>query len=215
VDVEPTELIEKYPRLFHMASAAAWPSIQERGLLTTEQLVDQYGVTGPRRESILTRVRPTNVVLRRDPLPEVVIRDQKPMKFLDEKIEDGSTTELFLAAINARVFFWPSFERLSRLLGAQEYRHRPQVILHIDTARLLERHGGRVELCRFNSGAITQKNHPARGHRSWMPIVDYPYQEYRRRHGAARALAEVTVRGGVPDVLDVVDHVDWTASVAR
>lgn len=191
-----------------MASAAAWPSIQMYGLLTTEQLVDLYEVSETGRASILNTKRLSAVTLERNGMPAVVIRDQKPMKFIEERIERGSSLRLYLNAINARVFFWPTRERLTRLLGAREYRDRPQVILHVETAKLVERHRSRVELCRFNSGAVTQKNHPSRGHLSWVPISEYPYDDFRRRHGRVGALAEVMVRDGVPDVLDLVSEIE-------
>jgi uncharacterized Zn finger protein len=47
------------------------------------------------------------------------------------------------------------------------------VVLHVDTRALVERHGPRIELCRLNSGAVTQKNHPLGGHRSWLPITEW------------------------------------------
>ena len=209
VDVE--ELIQRVPTVFHMAPATSWPSLQLHGLLSTEQLVNLYGVDDARRASILLRKRETVVTLRHPSMPEIVIRDQKPMKFIDAKIDAGSSLEMYLQAINARVFFWASRERLLRLLGAREYRDQPQVVLHVDTARLLAAHGSRVELCRFNSGAVTQANHPRRGHRSWLPVHDYPYTEYRHQYGAAHALTEVTVVGGVPDVLDLTVQVEFPA----
>ncbi|MFG1777648.1 DUF7002 family protein [Micromonospora sp. NPDC049048] len=115
-----------------------------------------------------------------------------------------------LAAINSRVFFWASAERLDRLRQAKEYRTEDQVVLHVDTRALVERHGPRIELRRLNSGAVTQKNHPMRGHRSWLPIADYPYAEYRRRYGRDGALVEVTVLDAVPDILDLTDKIEGT-----
>jgi len=191
-----------------MASAAAWRSIATHGLLTTEQLVDVYEVSEAARASILNSKRRTVVTIERHGMPAVVIRDQKPMKFIEEKIDPGSSLRLYLNAINARVFFWPTRDRLTRLLGAREYRGKPQVILHVDTAKLVERHTPRIELCRFNSGAVTQKNHPTRGHLSWIPLSEYPYDDFRRRYGRAHALAEITVRGGVPDVIEFVSDVE-------
>lgn len=55
---------------------------------------------------------------------------------------------------------------------------------------------------------VTQKNHPLRGHRSWVPIADYPYDEYHRRFGRDGALVEVTVLGAVPDILDLTDKIE-------
>ena len=57
---------------------------------------------------------------------------------------------------------------------------------------------------------MTQKNHPLRGHRSWLPIGDYPYDEYRRRHGRDGALVEVTVLDAVPGILDLTDKIEGT-----
>jgi len=105
-----------------MASAAAWRSIATHGLLTTEQLVDVYEVSEAARASILNSKRRTVVIIERHGMPAVVIRDQKPMKFIEEKIDPGSSLRLYLNAINARVFFWPTRDRLTRLLGAREYR---------------------------------------------------------------------------------------------
>ncbi len=62
-------------------------------------------------------------------------------------------------------------------------------------------------MCRFNSGAITKKGHPARGHMPWLPLADYPHREYRRRYRVDSVLVEVTVLGGVPDVVELLADV--------
>ncbi|GIE83083.1 hypothetical protein Aph02nite_90330 [Actinoplanes philippinensis] len=206
MDVE--ELIERHPRVFHTMPAAAWPSVQRHGLLSTVRLIDLFGVDGESRDRLLGSPRTRSVVLEAPGLPPAVIRDQKPMKFIDEKIEPGSSLAEYLTAINSRVFFWATPERLDRLRQAREYRAGNQVVLHVDTRALVERHGPRVELCRLNSGAVTQKNHPVRGHRSWLPIADYPYGEYRRMYGRDGALVEVTVLDAVPDILELADRID-------
>jgi len=41
-------------------------------------------------------------------LPPAVIRDQKPMKFIAEKIDPRSALAEYLTAINSQVFFWAS-----------------------------------------------------------------------------------------------------------
>ncbi len=123
-----------------------------------------------------------------------MVRDQKPLKFIDEKIDSVSSLPKFLEALNSRVFFAPTWDRLQRLLGAREYRGMPQVVLAVDTRALVERYEYEIRLCRFNSGACTQLNHPVRGHESWVPISRYPYDEYRRKYKGV-ALVEVTVPG--------------------
>lgn len=206
MDIE--ELIARHPRVFHTMSAAAWPSVQLHGLLSTQRLVDLFGLDTVERDRLLSAPRKQSTVLRAPGLPPAVIRDQKPMKFIAEKIDPCSSLTEYLAAVNSRVFFWASPERLDRLRQAKEYRTEEQVVLHVDTRTLIERHGPRIELCRLNSGAVTQKNHPVRGHRSWLPIPDYPYDEHRRRYGRDGALVEVTVLDAVPDILDLTAKIE-------
>ena len=206
MDVE--ELVAHHPTVFHTMSATAWPSVQQHGLLSTKRLIDLFGLSAAERDRLLSAPRKHRTVLRAPGLPPAVIRDQKPMKFVAEKIDPDSSLTEYLAAINSRVFFWASAERLDRLRRAKEYRTEDQVVLHVDTRALVERHGPRVELCRLNSGAVTQKNHPLRGHRSWLPIADYPYQEYRRRYGREGALVEVTVLDAVSDILDLTNKIE-------
>ncbi|PZG00891.1 hypothetical protein C1I93_01040 [Micromonospora endophytica] len=206
MDVE--ELIARHPRVFHTMSATAWPSVQRHGLLSTQQLIDLFNLDAAERDRLLNAPRKRSTVLRAPGLPPAVIRDQKPMKFIAEKIDPDSSLAAYLAAINSRVFFWASAQRLDRLRQAKEYRTEGQVVLHVDTRALVERHGPRIELCRLNSGAVTQKNHPMRGHRSWLPIADYPYAEYRRRYGRDGALVEVTVLDAVPDILDLTHKIE-------
>ncbi|WFE26630.1 hypothetical protein O7623_25560 [Solwaraspora sp. WMMD791] len=206
--MDAKELIARHPQVFHTMSAAAWSSVQRHGLLSTQRLIELFGLDADERDRLLNAPRRQSTVLRAPGLPPAVIRDQKPMKFLAEKIDPGSSLAEYLAAINSRVFFWATPQRLDRLRQAKEYRAEKQIVLHVDTRALVERHGPRIELCRLNSGAVTQKNHPVRGHRSWLPIADYPYDEYRRRHGRDGALVEVTVLDAVPDILDLTDRID-------
>jgi hypothetical protein len=184
--------------------------VQRHGLLSTQKLIDLFGLDAAERDRLLSAPRQQSIVLRAPGLPPAVIRDQKPMKFVAEKVDPDSSLTEYLAAINSRVFFWASAERLDRLRQAKQYRTEEQVVLRVDTRALVERHGPRIELCRLNSGAVTQKNHPLRGHRSWLPIADYPYDEYRRRHGRDGALVEVTVLDAVPDILDLTDKIEGT-----
>jgi hypothetical protein len=62
-----------------MAEDGSWPSIRERGLLSTTALLDLYGVQGEPREQIEAQRRRTGVPLEREALPRAVIRDQLPM----------------------------------------------------------------------------------------------------------------------------------------
>lgn len=139
------EFIAICPRVYHAASALAWPSIQEHGLLSTARLLDHFGVDRKRRQELLTRPRTDSTRLISPGLSPAVSRDQKPMKFLAEKLEPGTSLEDLLAANNARVFFWPNRDRLDRLRNAKEYRAEGQAILHVDTRKLVERYEHQIQ----------------------------------------------------------------------
>src|SRR3954466_2563673 len=89
MDVE--ELIAHHPRVFHTMSATAWPSVQRHGLLSTLRLIDLFGLNAAERDRLLSAPRKQSTVLRAPGLPPAVIRDQKPMKFVAEKIDSNSS----------------------------------------------------------------------------------------------------------------------------
>jgi len=204
------DLIARHPRVFHVASAASWPSIQEHGLLSTAALLDLHGIEAQERDRLMRRKRDQSTQLSTPGVGLAVIRDQKPLKFISQKIDPGSNLEAFLEALSSRVFFAPTRDRLDRLLKAREYRGSQQVVLTVDTRSLVTTYERMIRLCRFNSGACTQVNHPVRGHESWQSISRYPYDEYRRRY-KGEALVEVTVLRAVPDVLKMTTRVEHIA----
>lgn len=201
------DLIARHPQVFHVASAASWPSIKAHGLLSTAGLLDLHRVGPQERERLLRHKREQSTQLSTPGVGVAVIRDQKPLKFISRKIESTSSMEQFLEALNSRVFLAPTRDRLERLLNAREYQRSPQVVLTVDTRALVSRYEQVIRLCRFNSGACTQVNHPVRGHESWQSISSYPYDEYRRRYNGV-ALVEVTVTRSVPDVLEMTTNVE-------
>jgi hypothetical protein len=74
--VTPTELDELLsdcPVLYHMAEHGSWPSIRERGLLSTTTLLDLYGIKGKERQRIESERRPVGVPLAHSALPRAVI----------------------------------------------------------------------------------------------------------------------------------------------
>jgi hypothetical protein len=203
-----------YPYLWHMAEPGSWPSIRERGLLSTSALLDEYEVDPATRAAIETLRRPNSVPIRRPGMPDAVIRDQKPMSdgALSKCLQDGLTPRDWYRILNERTFFWLSRPRLRRLLGARAYRGRPQTILTLETRGLVEAHGDRIELSPINSGS-TIFNPVPRGLRTFLPIEEYDFEGWRKRRPVADAVVELVVRRGVPDVWDHVVCVhDWTGT---
>lgn len=207
------QLVRDHPTLFHMAEDGTWPAIKSRGLLSTQALVDLYDPEPQARASVLGVVRKDSVVLDHPDLGPAVIRDQGPLKFLDQCLEPGTTPEAYLAALNSRVFFWLTHERVRRLLGARRYRIKSQTVLHVDTAHLVDRYGDQIELAPYNTGSMHVPTAPRRGVDVFVDLDKYPHAEWRARRGAREdAVVELTVPYAIPDISDFMIKVErWTA----
>ena len=197
------DLISLFPRLWHMAEDGSFESIKTNGLLSTSALLDLYGIEGQERVALESRRRPECVRISKAGQPDAIVRDQKPMT--DSALrkclpEDVSPSEWF-EILNDRAFFWLSRDRLRGLLGARAYRGRPQTVLTVDTASLVKAHRDRIELSPLNSGATIYNPQP-RGRNTFLPIADYPFNERRKTRQIEKAVVELVVRGGVPDIFD-------------
>jgi hypothetical protein len=85
-------------------SATAWPSVQRHGLLSTQKLIDLFGLDAAERDRLLSAPRQQSTVLRAPGLPPAGIRDQKPMKFVAEKIDPDSSLTEYLHLGSAQCF---------------------------------------------------------------------------------------------------------------
>ena len=212
--MHPDELLARHPRVFHVVPAEAWRSVEEHGLLSAEALLDLHRPDPDERRRLLRTRRMAPHRLETPDRPDLgvaVLRDQLPLKWIEQRIAPDSSVERFLEALNARVFLAATRVRLDRLLHARANRGVPHIVMTLSTATLLDRRAPSIELSRLNSGAVTQMSHPVRGHDLWQRIEDYPYEAYRRRFGDP--LAEVTVPYAIPDALDLLvdlEHVTPT-----
>lgn len=209
------ELIERYPRLYHMAADGSWPSIRAHGLLSVSRLLDRYAVEGEARFDIESRRRPGSVTLRREGYPDATVRDNKPMfeSVLLRKLTDDLTPRDWYEILNRKAFFWVERIRLERLLKA--YERDPQIVVTLDTRALVERYRDQILLCRINSGQ-TLYNAQERGLGTFLPIDRYPTSAGRVGSPERPGVAELVVENGVPDVADFVIEVhrvvdrEWT-----
>jgi hypothetical protein len=194
------ELIEYYPRLYHMAEDNSWPSITRHGLLSTEQLVDLFDVPEPQRSILLTQHRPNCVPLTHPLHGYAVIRDQKPLQItkLQQLLTDMTVTQ-WIQLLNSHVFFWLHPGRLARLLNARAYRARPHLVLTVDTASLVGAHAARIRLSPINSGATAYLT-GYRGSATFQPIA--AYQHPRSRLRPPTYVVELAVAQHVPDIVD-------------
>ena len=198
IGIEPEELAERYPRLFHMAAAGSWSSIARHGLLGASALLDLFRISGERREEIESRHRPESVPICGG---RAVVRDQKPMNEagLRKCLRDGLTPREWYRMLNSKVFFWETRERLEKMLRARAYKNMWHTVLVVDTESLLADCRDRVTLSPINSGS-TLFRPPPRGRDTFLPPGEYPFRRRRRERGASDAIAELAVDRSVPDI---------------
>jgi uncharacterized protein DUF7002 len=203
------ELLQNYPRLYHMAEAGTWASIFKHGLLSTTALLDLFEVPMAHRTLIESSHRPACVTIAHPIHGTAVIRDQKPMResTLLTCLE-GMNPSQWYELLNRRTFFWLTLERLATLLNAKAYRERAHCVITVETAALLTRHEARITLSPINSGS-TIYNAPSRGINTFYKIADYPFEQRRKTRGKRSAVAELVVDYSVPDIRDIavlVEH---------
>ena len=210
--VDTALLTKLYPTLYHMAEDGTWPSIRQRGLLSTQAIVDLYQPSADVRERILSNVRRDKIKLTSAELGEMTIRDQRPAKFLNDCMKDGISAQDYLDALNGRVFFWLSQSRLNRLLGARLYRNSRHTVLHVDTARLVEAYPGRVQLAPYNTGSMHVPSMPSRGPDVFTDIANYPYEQWLAKRGRrGEPVVELTIGYAIPDIVRFVTKVETWA----
>ncbi len=202
--MNPELLIERFPRLYHMAEDGSWPSIKKNGLLSTSRLLDLYDVRGRERAALEQRHRPESVSIRQAGLPVAVVRDQKPMSDagLQRCLQDGLAPKDWYRTLNSMCFFWLTEERLFRLLEAKPYRTLSHTVLTVDTASILFSHSKRVRLCPINSGCTKPFPHE-RGKDTFLPIVQYPFDDWDKKRSRKDPIVEFAVLDGV---LDIAKH---------
>ena len=179
-----------------------WPSIQRHGLLSTSALLDLYGVAGPERARIEHTRRPDFIAVQHAQHGEVLIRDQKPMSDATlAPVLDGMTPAEWYALLNERVFFWVNETRLKGLLAA--YQRRKNLVLVLDTAKVMARHAAQTTLSPINSG-YSRRWAVRRGRGTFQSIADW--QPVRRVNGKTvrQAVAECAVSGGVTNILEAL-----------
>lgn len=154
-----SKIINKYPELYHMAEDGSWPSIEKYGLLSTSAMLDKWEYTGPEREAIECKHRPEKICIYHKEYGKAVIRDQKAIRpqLLKKCLPPNITVEDWCKFINKRVFFWASWTGLKMFLSANEYIHKPNLVITVGTKQLLQQYASEITLSSINSGSTFAK----------------------------------------------------------
>ncbi|MCY4596045.1 MAG: hypothetical protein OXC19_14770 [Bryobacterales bacterium] len=199
------ELVAAFPKVYHMAHQDSWPSIHEHGLLSTSALLHLFEIVGEERRAIEAAHRRDSVKIVHPVHGRAVIRDQKPMsdKKLASCLTNGMTPASWYRELNRRVFFWATRERLQCMVDARAYRSDPQIVLTINTRRLVDQYEDQIEVTTINTGS-TAYQAQARGPDTFVPLAEFDYDKSRRKRGRRKAIAEIVVNDTVPDVTDLI-----------
>ena len=196
---------ELYPCLCHMAESGSWPSIRERGLLSTTALLDLFEIDGAKRSSIESRWRRESIPIEHPSYGRAVIRDRKPMRpsDLEAALTNASPTEWY-RFLNRKAYLSLSEGRLMRMLDAAPYRDHCHDVLTLDTHGLVSECVEQVSVCQINSGFAE----PMLGRVTKRSFDSLPTIERRAGTHGLSGLAELTVEYAVPDVVRFVRSVE-------
>ena len=196
------------PFVFHMIDEANWESVAVRGLLSASRLIDAFA-DSTQRATMKSTFRSSTVVLPGG----CRLLDQQPMppsclvRCLDQPLQPAD----WYVAVNDRVYFWTSFRRLQRHRAA--CLDRAQVILFVDTQKLLAKHSDEAEVTPFNSGNA-RRLAAKRGHRTFVPYatwLDSAWRHEMRPDSPVRPAnhrpVELVVRDRVADIVAATSHV--------
>ncbi|MCO8161105.1 hypothetical protein NJC38_02925 [Pseudomonas sp. 21LCFQ010] len=192
------KLIERYPRIYHMAERGTWESIKQRGLMSTSAVLDHFSVAGSDRARFESEHRLMKMGVRAGDPSDIMLRDQKPMpeERLLRAIVDGTSPREWYELINNKVFFWAQEERLHVLLGARDYKSLEHDVLTLDSASFIPAYAEKIWLCHMNSGNTWPMPH-RRGRGIFCRIPDYP----TKPSGApVKEVVELVADYAVPDI---------------
>ena len=202
--MDSSTLVSRHPILFHMAEDGSWPSIIERGLLSTSALLSLYKYTGKERNRIESEWRSEKITLSCKGLEDIVIRDQRPMP--PERLKpclpkDMSVNEWY-KCINEKVFFWVTWQNLKWFLAASAYIRQPHLVISINTERFLHQYQDKVTLTDINTGST----YPKRGQDTPEPRSRETFKRIPDFHSPF--ITELVVNQGVDGICDFTISAD-------
>ena len=185
---------KQFPRLYHLTFASNLPGIRANGLCSARSLGDLHSFEPAEREAAL--------VLRRRCIQEfhgVWLRDQHAAN--ERKMRTSLvnvTIPEWLSILNSKIFFFLDREKALRFAGA--YADYDNLLLEVDTERLLRQYADDATLCRINAGSFLYNARP-RGRDSFIPLREFTYRKTRDTP------AELALDRPVPDILDLAEIV--------
>lgn len=186
--MDPRDFVRYRPRLYHAALGANLPLIRKHGLLSTSALLDlaDHSHRGRRRSLESSRRNEVSELPLEDG-STAWLRDNKTIsdQQLSRLLPTGTSTSTWYEELNRRVFFWVTEDDATEFL--LHYRDHSQVLMILDSGRILDLYGASIAVTTFNTG-VTFNNMP-RSPQSFLRLED------ARK---ASDIRELTVERSVP-----------------
>jgi len=198
------QIVSKYHEIYHMADNDSWPNINRHGLLSTSALLDKWEYTRQERGAIESQHRSETMFIYHKVHGKAVIRDQKVMRpeRLEKCLPRDVTVEDWYRLINKKVFFWASWTGLKMFIAANEYIHKPHLVIKVNTKQLVQKYVNKITLSSINSGSTLPKKGKVdpepRSFSTFQKITEYnvPW------------INELAVDYGILDIKDFIIGVD-------
>lgn len=194
------------PVIYHLAESCNWESIKKQGLLSTCNLVNASELEEKDKHTILTTQRIESVILPNGTL----IRDQIPMppNSLEKCLIDMTSFQWY-KLLNSKIFFWGSIDRLNKHIKA--CKGREQIVMFIDTKKLLNRYKSNTYLTPFNTGNSKRKA-ARRGKSTFVPYNIFIKKRWETEYGLLKikprnnkhSPVEIIVDDRISDIFDYV-----------
>lgn len=194
---------------FHLVDPANWASIQAAGLMSATRLMIRSGMSEPAWRQLSSGQRTARVTLS----DGSVLRDQQPMppSALANCLVGASPAQWY-ELLNSKVFFWFDVERLERMRRAAG--GLGQIVLVLDTHRLLMRYEAQAALTPINTGSTLYRPAP-RSPATFVPVLTWLASRWqsetdalgRKLRSPSHKPAELAVADAVPDVMGFVREV--------
>ncbi|CAN5513027.1 hypothetical protein BH10ACT1_BH10ACT1_42940 [soil metagenome] len=192
------EFLKWCPRLWHVAPAGAWELIRERGLRTSEQLIQAADLEDGDRARLLTEYRLTEARFVVDGEP-VVLRDQERLSARKDTaaiLGDDLTLADWVSLLNRRVYLFCDRGPMETHLRKMSAVHGAQDVLVFSPMRLYDTYRSQLELADQSTVAVKRLTGEQKSRATFQPITRFPNKRPK----------EITVVGGVDD-LSVVTRV--------
>lgn len=172
------EFARRRHEVFHLTARENLPVILKHGkIYSTNRIIDMVN-----DESLVAHKRirrPDHVVIKNNG-DNFWLRDQRPLnvKLLSGCLTNNWSCEDFYEFLNARVFTWPTLNRLKRHYGT--YKEEKPVILVFNTATLFELNPEPL-FAKYNTGATRAHSKlegkaPARGKDTFLKAEACPFK---------------------------------------